>query len=568
VAILCRTSNVDPLGVKPGTFGAQQKPSSLLSFLMSADPGALVTGIRQNAAFRTNIGFAAGGDGAAYSLTLKGASGTTVATATGTLGPFGWTQPNVADLFSGTTIPDDATLLVRVTSGSVDVFDSSIDNASGDPVVTSIMPLPADIPSSATIGSQGGSIRSSDGRFTLKVPAAVLSTPTAFSVVPIPNTAPDGVGSAYQVTPDPFGLTGASVVLTYLPGDLEGSGPSALAVGALDAGSWRSTKRGAVDTVRRSLAVPVAFSSAGSLARPSDGRRTLGEGALAMAMFKTFSLTPSREALLTNQSQVFQVRGPGFYLAAFSNPTWNANGLLPGQNLFGTLTPNGSLATYKAPGQEPGPDYNPVDIEVEFDFVDEEGTAFSHKLASHVRILARQWTFLAAATLGWSCGRIDQCFEALSYHNVHLLNFELDESLNITTFFSSAPRATQDDLVKCFNFPPESGIKCPGSFNRGPMIAMITHNLTGRYDKEKDGFALAVDTLNAYYGGGFYQDCIEVSAPIGEYASGGMASLNLQGFVLEPYTDMLVPYSSVDGEPIEIYVFKDILKVTAGVTHY
>ncbi len=568
VAILCRTSNVDPLGVQPGTFGAQQKPSSLYSFLMSADPGALVTGIRQNAAFRTNIGFAAGGDGAAYSLTLKGASGATVATATGSLGPFGWTQPNVADLFPGTTIPDDATLLVRVASGSVDVFDSSIDNASGDPVVTPIMPLPLDIPPSATIGSQGGSIRSTDGRFTLKVPAGVLSTPTAFSVVPIPNTAPDGVGTAYEVTPNPMGFSGASVVLTYLPGDLEGSGASALAVGALDGGSWRSVKRGAVDTVRRTVAVPLAFPVAGSTARPSAKRQPLGEGALAMAMFKTFSLTPQREALLTDQSQIFQVRGPGYFVATFPNPTWTANGQPSGQAPFGTLTPNRSLATYRAPLKEPSGQDNPVIISVEFDFADEDGVIF-YTLNSRVRILARQWTFVASATLGWSCGRFEDCFEALSYHNFHNLDFQFDESLNITTFHSDAPVATQDDLVKCFNFPPESGIKCPGAFNRAPMIAMITDGLTGRYDKEKDGFALTVDTLNAYYGGGFYQNCIEVSAPIGEYPSGGMASLNLQGFVLGPHTDLLVPYSTVDTDPEhQIYVFKDILTVLGGVNHY
>ncbi|MCM3874948.1 MAG: hypothetical protein NEA02_00870, partial [Thermoanaerobaculia bacterium] len=171
VGILCRTSNVDPLGVNPGTFGAQQKPTPLLSFLMSADAGAVITGIRQNTTFRTNVGFAAGADGAGYDLTLKSASGATVATATGSLGAFGWTQPSVQDLFPNATIPDDATLQVKVTSGSVDVFDSSIDNASGDPVVTPIMPLPVAIPSSATIGLAGGSVRSDDGRLTLKVPA-------------------------------------------------------------------------------------------------------------------------------------------------------------------------------------------------------------------------------------------------------------------------------------------------------------------------------------------------------------------------------------------------------------
>jgi hypothetical protein len=95
VAILCRTSNVDPTGGSPGTFGAQQKPVPILSFLTSADAGASITGIRQDASYRTNVGFAAGGDGARYSMTLMTAGGASVATATGSLGGWGWTQPNV-----------------------------------------------------------------------------------------------------------------------------------------------------------------------------------------------------------------------------------------------------------------------------------------------------------------------------------------------------------------------------------------------------------------------------------------------------------------------------------------
>ena len=60
VAILCRTSNVDPQGVQLGTFGAQQRPVLLASYLSSADAGAVVTAIRQDVSFRTNVGFAAG----------------------------------------------------------------------------------------------------------------------------------------------------------------------------------------------------------------------------------------------------------------------------------------------------------------------------------------------------------------------------------------------------------------------------------------------------------------------------------------------------------------------------
>ena len=54
---------MDPTGANPGTFGSQQKPVPLLSFLTSADAGAAVTGIRQDTSFRTNVGFAAGAEG-------------------------------------------------------------------------------------------------------------------------------------------------------------------------------------------------------------------------------------------------------------------------------------------------------------------------------------------------------------------------------------------------------------------------------------------------------------------------------------------------------------------------
>ena len=103
--------------------------------------------MRQGADFRTNVGFAAGADGATYYLTLKNAAGSDGREPPRrSLGPWGWTQPNVQDLFPAVTVPADATLQVNVTAGSLDVFDSSIDNASGDPVVTPIMPLPVGDP--------------------------------------------------------------------------------------------------------------------------------------------------------------------------------------------------------------------------------------------------------------------------------------------------------------------------------------------------------------------------------------------------------------------------------------
>lgn len=256
VGILCRTSNVDPTGTRPGTYGAQQRPTQLLAFLMSADAGAVVTGIRQDASFRTNVGFAAGEDGASYALTLKNAAGATVATATRSLGPFGWEQPGIVALFSGTGIPDDAQLLVKVVSGSVDVFDSSLDNLSGDSIVTRIAPLPAEIPSSATIGPEGGSIRSTDGIFTLKVPAGALATPTPISIAITTNDAPRALGPGYEVLPGGLEFAKPALLrLRYGAGALAVRGIDGTSVAVLTGAGWAGLTGGRVDISSRALLI-------------------------------------------------------------------------------------------------------------------------------------------------------------------------------------------------------------------------------------------------------------------------------------------------------------------------
>ncbi|HEY3348504.1 MAG TPA: hypothetical protein VGM13_01860 [Thermoanaerobaculia bacterium] len=285
VAVLCRTSNVDPFGVVPGTFGAQQKPRPLLSFLMSADAGAVVTGIRQNAAFRTNVGFAAGADGAAYSLTLKAASGATVGTANGSLGPFGWTQPNVQDLFAA-AIPDDATMLVRVTSGSVDVFDSSIDNASGDPVVTPIMPLSSVLPSAATIGPAGGSIRSDDGAVTLRIPAGALAAAVAIAIASAPNGAPAGVGPGYDISPDGLAFAKPALLsVDYGPHGLDVPDIDTLTLAIQRGASWAGLTGGRIDTGARTLTIALAGTNPPPASSRTAGRATRASSGTSRHVF-------------------------------------------------------------------------------------------------------------------------------------------------------------------------------------------------------------------------------------------------------------------------------------------
>ena len=358
VAILARTSNVDPQGVQPGTFGAQQKPVLVASYLSSADAGAVVTAIRQDASFRTNVGFAAGPDGAAYLLTLKNAQGTAIAVTTGSLGVFGWAQPSVADLFPGTTIPPDATLLVQVTSGTIDVYDASLDNASGDLVVTPIAPVPAAIPSSASIGPAGGSIRSDDGRLTLKVPAGAFATATTLSISPVSNTAPNAIGSGYALSPIGVAFARpAQLVLAYTNADLDGTGAGALGIASDDGISWQAMLGGSLDPVARTLTVPVSFTSPSPAAAAAHKGRARG------------NLGPYGSVTIEPGSALVPVRGRLALSLNFVGPSSTATSsrgffaLVPGgvqvsdirwDATFGGIQPTGTYdAVYTAPDCPP-----------------------------------------------------------------------------------------------------------------------------------------------------------------------------------------------------------------------
>jgi hypothetical protein len=447
VAILCRTSNVDPSGAKPGTFGAQQRPSPVLSFLTSADAGAVVTGIRQGTSFRTNIGFAAGADGASWTLTLKDASGSAVATASGSLGAWGWTQPNVQDLFPSVTVPADATLLVNVTAGSVDVFDSSIDNASGDPVVTPIMPLPVALPSSATIGPAGGSVQSSDGRLTLKVPAGALASPTAFALTPAANGAPGGLGSGYQLSPGGVAFARpVRLVFAYSYDDANGSDPGSLGLAWQGGSSWYTGTNSGVDTRARTVTLEVP---ALELALRSGGKRAPLAAADVYSPYVALGLTGPSIALqgagvdfsaaivlLTPQSTGVLRLSPDARVSTFGY-TWSAEA-----GTFGAGS--GATGHYTAPGCPP---QAPVRIRV--DVHDAASGGPIGVLEKTVRILWKDWKYIITETtvdLG-SCG----------------LGFGLNYSSQAEATFSLDANGAATGVATRTVFVTNSVTACPGT---------------------------------------------------------------------------------------------------------
>jgi hypothetical protein len=456
VAILCRTSNVDPAGVKPGTFGAQQKPRQFLSFLMSADAGAVVTGIRQNATFRTNVGFAAGGDGAAYSLTLKSTSGATVATATGSLGAFGWTQPNVADLFPGTTVPDDATLLVRVTSGSVDVFDSSIDNASGDPVVTPIMPLPAEIPSSATIGPAGGSVRSVDGVLTLKIPAGALSVPVAIGLALAPNDAPKGIGPGYDISPDGLAFAKPALLsLRYGPGGLDVPEIDGIALAFPVGATWAGLTGGRIETSARALTIGLPNTSPSPPKSLTAGRVTDGKpGASRIVAVQGIEIVIAGTWVPTDGEKMLT---PIFHLQPSGTGEESASALISELNLdpdaITVSQPNiGTISrfdidkyTYKAPLSI---DHASLPVKIRMKVLLTDGKPYETSASLHV--VRRKWNLSVEFKINTNPCADYQDF-GYSYSDVQSQNFLLDAdlSLKVEPFLAGLPADAVVTNCKC-----------------------------------------------------------------------------------------------------------------------
>ncbi len=176
---------------------------------------------------------------------------------------------------------------MNVTSGSVDVFDSSIDNASGDPVVTPIMPLPVEIPSAATIGPSGGSVRSSDGGLTLKVPAGALGAPTPISISVTTSDAPDALGPGYDLSPGGLSFAKPAILgLRYGTAELPADRIGGAAVVVLAGADWSGLSGGRIDESSRSLLIrlrntsPSASASAAPTPLAKSGPSRFGASAV------------------------------------------------------------------------------------------------------------------------------------------------------------------------------------------------------------------------------------------------------------------------------------------------
>ncbi len=149
------------------------------------------------------------------------------------------------------------TACIKTNSLLNNLTNSNTDSTDAPPAITTVG-TPIGSPSTATIGSSGGTLTSPDGKFNLTVPAGALSADLAISIQPITNEAPGGIGVGYDLQPSGTKFN-APVTLTYhyTDDDLDGTSPFFLIIATQDSiGEWLAIfKESNIDTIAKTVAV-------------------------------------------------------------------------------------------------------------------------------------------------------------------------------------------------------------------------------------------------------------------------------------------------------------------------
>lgn len=210
-----------------------------------------------------------------------------------------------------------------------------------------------------TIGAEGGTITTTDGRIKLTIPAGAVSSAQQFSIQPISNQNPLAVGKAYRLEPHNVSFSKpVTIEFSYTEDNLKNTIPEALGIAYQDEkGIWQVQGAVTTDLANRKVKVATTHFSDWSL-------------------FESFYLVSSASSLPTNGTADLEVfttedileplvpgqqvpMGKKISVATSNIKEWKLAGT-------GNLQPNGAKAVYKAPAVVPA--VNPVAISVNLDF--------------------------------------------------------------------------------------------------------------------------------------------------------------------------------------------------------
>ena len=231
-------------------------------------------------------------------------------------------------------------------------------NSSGD--ITEVG-QPQGVAVSKTIGPEGGTLATADGRVQLTIPAGAVDKATTISIQPITNHTPNGVGQSYRFLPDGIQFSKPAILtFTYTDAEIKNSVPAALGIAYQRANKiWFAVPGKQIDTDKHQVSVPMLHFSDWSLfeefslVTKLSGRDTniinYGES-ITLEVVHIASLTGTGEEPLSIKTTGGQ---------ANDGLKWSLSG-------EGKLTPAQGSATYTAPMFQPK--QNPVTISVEITF--------------------------------------------------------------------------------------------------------------------------------------------------------------------------------------------------------
>ncbi|HUP14226.1 MAG TPA: hypothetical protein VM187_18520 [Niastella sp.] len=203
-----------------------------------------------------------------------------------------------------------------------------------------------------TIGVEGGVLTSLDKNITLTIPAGAVATATPFSIQPIENFAPNGLGAAYRLLPEGTHFE-KPIIVTFRCTDslLAGSVPECLFIAYQGKDKiWKAQETTPDDAHKSVSATTDHFSDWSLLA------------SFRLRVAKSF-IEPNESTNLTVQEVHFDLRNLKSGNVDVVTTARNvSNWTLAGE---GQLKSGGATATYTAPAKAPA--MNPVTVSTDID---------------------------------------------------------------------------------------------------------------------------------------------------------------------------------------------------------
>lgn len=229
-------------------------------------------------------------------------------------------------------------------------------------------------PVSKIIDASGGTIISDDKNLVINIPAGAVSSATTFTIQPVTNFIPNGIGTSYKLLPEGTHFNKLiDITFKYSDDSLKGSSTDYFHIGYQDPnGYWHVNKQTSINVNQKTI-------------------KASSDHFSVWSQFVELVLKQDKDILHPNESCNLQVQYVGTTDPKSDDVLISAFDKFPGvtwklDDGEGTISTNNLYCTYKAPSSIPSK--NPVTISANFKNVKtiNLGTISTLSLLAHIEI--------------------------------------------------------------------------------------------------------------------------------------------------------------------------------------